>query len=344
MKAAVLKGKQNMVYDDVPDAKCEKGGLLLEMEAVGLCGSDMRTIRTGHATLDFPFILGHENIGKIIEVGEGVKGYKTGERVIVNPVIPCGTCHYCERGLQNLCDHRLTYGHEIYGGFAKYLSIPKIGVDHGQILKLREDNKSEEMVVVELLSSVVNAQEYANVSLGDNVVIIGAGPIGCLHTEVARLNGAKNIIMANRSEERLERSKQFSGTHFVNTSKEDLKQVVMDITDGLGADVLIVCAPAGEPIENGIDCLRKRGRLVIFGGLPKDNPYAKLNSNTIHYREIAVLGSFSTTNATFERAFDIASHNMVNMNIVTDVLPLEEINVGIEKLANAQALKVVLKP
>lgn len=344
MKALVLEDKEKVVYKDVPKPECPKDGILLKIDVVGLCGSDVRTYSSGVNGLDFPFILGHENIGIIEEIGEEVEGYKVGERVIVNPVIPCGNCYYCEKGMQNLCNTRLTYGHHLHGGFAEYMLIPGIGVQRGQILKIPEGVKSEDMVVVELLSSVVNSQELVNVTLGDTVVIIGAGPLGCLHSEIARLRGAKNIIMANRSEARLEKSKPFSGTHFVNTSKEDLKEKVMEITDGMGADVVINATPASKTIEDGIHLLRKQGKLLIFGGLPKDNPTVNLDGNLLHYSEIQVIGGFSTTPDSFRKAFEVVAKGMINANLVSHILPLKDMEKGVKMLKSGEALKVVLKP
>lgn len=345
MKALVLEDKEKVVYKEVETPKCPKDGMILKIDAVGLCGSDVRTYSNGVKGLDFPFILGHENIGIITEIGEEVSdGYEIGERVIVNPVIPCGKCYYCQKGLQNVCQTRLTYGHHLHGGFADYMLVPREGIEHGQIIKVPDGVKSEDMVVVELLSSAVNAQEFANVGLCDTVVIYGAGPLACLHSEVARLRGAKNIIIANRSQARLDKAKKFSGTKYVNTSNEDLKAIVMDITNGLGADVVINSTPATKPIEEGVHLLRKQGKMVIFGGLPKDNPYIKLDGNLLHYSEIQVIGGFSTTTESFKKAFDIVAGGMINANLVTHILPLKDMEKGVKLLKSGEALKVVLKP
>ena len=340
----MLEDIEKAVYKDISDPVCEKGGFVMKIDAVGLCGSDVRTYSNGVGGLDFPFVLGHENVGTITEVGEEYEGFEIGDRVIVNPVIPCGNCWFCEKGMQNLCSTRLTYGHHLRGGFAEYMSVPEMGVKRGQILKIPEGVKSEDVVVVELLSSAVNAQKLAGTSLGDTVVIIGCGPLGCLHSEVARLRGAKNIIMANRSQKRLDEAKRFSGTRFVNTSEEDLKEVVMEITDGLGADIVINATPATKPIEEGVYLLRKGGKLVIFGGLPKTDPYIRIDANLLHYSEINIVGGFSTTPDSFRKAFDIVATGMIDKSIVSHVLPLKEMARGVEMLKKGEAFKVVLKP
>lgn len=344
MKAVVLEGIEKAVYKDIERPKCDPDGIVIKIDAVGLCGSDVRTYSNGVGGLDFPFVLGHENVGTVCETGKESEGFSIGDRVIVNPVIPCGKCFFCEKGMHNLCSNRLTYGHHLKGGFAEYMAVPGIGVKQGQILKLADDVKSEDVVVVELLSSVVNAQKLAGTSLGDTVVIIGCGPLGCLHSEIARLRGAKNIIMANRSRKRLDHSRKFSGTHFVNTSEESLRDAVMDVTGGLGADIVINATPATKPIEEGVYLLRKGGKLVIFGGLPKDSPCITLDANLLHYSEINVVGGFSTTNESFRKAFEIVSAGLIKADIVSHVLPLKDMEKGVKMLKRGEAFKVILKP
>lgn len=345
MKALVLKGLSEVSYEEVPTPKCPSDGLLLKIDSVGLCGSDIRTYGFGHAHVTYPCILGHENVGTIVEVGKDVKGFSQGERIIVNPVLPCGKCWYCQNGLQEICADRLTYGHEIQGGFAEYMVVPGIGLERGQVIKLPEHVSSDEIVVVELLSSVINAQELAKIGLGDTVVIIGTGPIGCLQSEVARLRGAKQIIMADLNDERLEMCKKFSGTHFVNSSKQDLIEEVLKITDGFGADVCIVAAPSAQAHQQGLQLLRKQGRLVIFGGLNKDNPWSTMDGNLIHYNELQVIGTFAYGPSNFKKAFDLVANKMVNLEGFTIMpVPLKDMEKGVQLVKDGKALKVVLKP
>nr|WP_281350124.1 zinc-binding dehydrogenase [Alkalibaculum sporogenes] len=201
------------------------------------------------------------------------------------------------------------------------------------------------MVIVELLSSVINSQEYANVTLGETIAIFGTGPIGCLHAEIAKLRGAKDIIMIDINDNRLELSKKFSGTKFINSAKVDIVKEIMDYTNGFGVDAAIIATPAIESQAQGLDILRKRGRLVIFGGVSSENPYTTLNSNTIHYNEIAVLGSFAYGPNNFQKAFDIVCNKMINTDgFITHKLPLSKVEEGIAEVKAGNALKVVLKP
>lgn len=346
MKALLLTGKAQVEYKEIKTPQCPEDGLLIKIESVGLCGSDVRTYFHGHHELKYPQILGHENCGEIVEVGLKTKGYKKGERIIFHPAIPCNKCYYCKKGLHTLCvGEKKIYGSHIPGGFAEYMIIPGIGVENGQILKVPENIKSEEIIIVELLSSIINSQEYANVTLGETVVIIGTGPIGCLQSEIARLRGAKQIIMIDINKKRLEMSKSFSGTHFINSIEEDPISKVMELTDGFGADVVIAANPSVESQAQGLEMLRKRGRLVIFGGVSKDNPYTKFDSNKIHYKEIAILGAYGYSQVQFKTAFDIIVNGMINTKgFVTHTLPLKEMEKGVELIKSGEAIKVVLKP
>ena len=123
-----------------------------------------------------------------------------------------------------------------------------------------------------------------------------------------------------------------------------LEEKVMEITDGMGADVVINATPASKTIEDGIHLLRKQGKLLIFGGLPKDNPTVNLDGNLLHYSEIQVIGGFSTTPDSFRKAFEVVAKGMINANLVSHILPLKDMEKGVKMLKSGEALKVVLKP
>ncbi|HCX64510.1 MAG TPA: hypothetical protein DHN33_04795, partial [Eubacteriaceae bacterium] len=132
MQALVLEGKEDFQMREVEKPACPQDGLLVKVDSVGLCGSDVRTYFHGHHHIEYPVILGHENVGEIVEVGEEVENFVVGDRIIVNPVLPCNQCWYCKKGWQHMCSDRLTYGHHIQGGFAEYMAGPGIGLARGQ--------------------------------------------------------------------------------------------------------------------------------------------------------------------------------------------------------------------
>lgn len=346
MKAMVLTGKGQAEYTDVEKPKCPKDGMIIKVEAVGLCGSDVRTYLHGHSKVKYPAIIGHEISGTIAEIGEDVKaGWNVGDRVVVNPAIPCGKCYYCTHDdMSGLCENLIVYGSDIPGGFAQYMVVPGVGVEKGQILPVPDNVDPDEIIIVELLSSVIKAQEQLRVSLGDTVVIIGSGPIGCLHAQIAKLRGAINIVMVDLNQERLDMARKFGATHFVNSVKENVVEKVKNITDGRGADVVIVAAPTAEPHQQGLEMLRKEGRLSIFGGLNKDNPWTKLDGNLIHYNRLQIYGSYSYSFANFKQAYDLVIAGKINKDIVTHKISLKDMIEGVNLVRSGKALKVVLKP
>ncbi|HCX64067.1 MAG TPA: hypothetical protein DHN33_02495 [Eubacteriaceae bacterium] len=199
--------------------------------------------------------------------------------------------------------------------------------------------------MVELLSSVVSAQEYANVTLGETVVIIGAGPIGCLHAEIAKVRGAKEIIIVDINEKRLEMAKQFSVSKTILSSEINPVEQVLQWTEGFGADVVICATPVASTQSQGIDMLRKRGRLVIFGGVSAENPFTTLDSNKIHYNELAVMGAFAYGPVNFQKAFDLVAGKSIHTDgFITNIIPLQDVEKGIKAIRAGDALKVVMKP
>lgn len=345
MKALFLTGKCQVEYKEVPKPQCPEDGMLIKIDSVGLCGSDVRTYTVGHAKIKYPVILGHENAGIIEEVGPKVKGdWKVGDHVVANPAIPCGKCYYCVNKMPGLCDHLEVAGTSFSGGFAQYMVFPGSMVERGQIIKIPKDVDLEPMILVELLASVIKAQDCLKVGMGESVVIIGSGPIGCLHAQIAKLHGATKIIMADLNKERLEKCYGFGGTHFIVSSEENIVERVMEITEGRGADVVIVACPATEPHQQGLQMLRKEGRLSIFGGLNKDNPWSNMDANLIHYKRLTVQGAYSYSAAEFAKGYELIKAGKIDTNIITHKLPLSKMEDGVKAIRSGEAIKVVLKP
>lgn len=345
MKALYLTGKAQVELRDIPVPRCPDDGLLIKIDSVGLCGSDVRTYSVGSAKIDYPVILGHENAGYVEEVGKLVtQDYKVGDMVVANPAIPCGKCYYCVNKMPGLCDKLEVAGTSFSGGFAQYMAFPGPMLERGQIIRLPEDSDPEPMILAELLASVVKAQDDLKVGLGETVVIIGSGPIGCLHAQIAKLHGATTIVMADLNRERLELCHGFGGTHFVVSSEEDLVKRVMEITGGRGADVCISANPSAKPHQQGVEMLRKEGRLSLFGGLPKEDAMTTMDGNLIHYKRLRVIGAYSYSAADFAKGYALLDAGKIDTRIITHKLPLERMEDGVRAIQKGEAIKVVLKP
>ncbi|NTW71803.1 MAG: alcohol dehydrogenase catalytic domain-containing protein [Eubacteriaceae bacterium] len=344
MKALFLTGKAQVEYKEVPTPECPDDGLLLRVEAVGLCGSDVRNYTHGSTKITYPVVLGHENAGVVIEAGKDVKEYKVGDKLVLNPAIPCGKCYYCENDNRGLCENLKVVGTDVQGGFAQYMAIPGEMLERGQILRIPEGIAFEQVVLAELLSSVIHAQEMLEIGLNDTVVIVGSGPIGCLHSQIAKLRGATTIVMADINQERVDICRPFGATHFVNSAEVDLTKYVKDLTNGIGADVVIVAAPSAQPHQPALLMLKKEGRLSLFGGLSKDDPWTKLDGNLIHYHRLKVIGAYSYSPCDFQKGFDLLAGGHINMDLITHKLPLKDMEEGVKLIQTGKALKVVLLP
>mgnify|MGYP001045791421 CR=1 FL=1 len=343
MKAAVFEGIGKIVVKEVNIHKCEDDGILVKVEACGICGSDIRNYHSGLKIDIKEQIMGHEIAGIIEEVGGKIKKFRIGDKVAIAPDVGCGECYYCKRGFSNLClNHRLI-GTHWPGGFAQFIYLPGEIINHGIINHKPEGLSFEEATISEPASSVVACQEYNDISLGNTVVIIGDGPIGCLHLEVARARGASKIIMVGLT--RLDIVKKFNPDYLIDAASQDPVKEVLKITNGLGANFAIIANPVAKTQEQGVEMVRKRGRIIIFGGLPKDKPITTLNSNLIHYNELTVVGAFSYPVYAHEKALNLIALKKINAKSYIDkIVPLEEIEKGIKYAEQGKVLKIVVNP
>jgi L-iditol 2-dehydrogenase len=343
VKAAVFLGPGNIEVQEVPEPQVGPGEVLVKVAACAICGTDVRIYQFGHPHVTPPQITGHEIAGEIVAVGEGVEGYRVKDKVAVVTVISCGRCRFCRRGLQNLCPEQKYIGYDYPGGFAEFMKMPREGVVRGNLLVLPQDMDLLEASLVEPLSCVINGQSYLHIGLGETVLIIGAGPIGCMHVAMAKNHGAGKIILADISDERLKLAQRIQADVYINPQKENLKERVLALTEGLGADVVIVAASSGSAQEEALELVAPRGRISLFGGLPKDKPTITFNSNIVHYREVGVFGVFASHASQYEEAARLIHAKRVPVrDLVTHVLPLEDVVEGIELVKSGKALKAVI--
>ncbi|SHJ58057.1 zinc-dependent dehydrogenase [Propionispora hippei] len=345
MKAAVYRGTEQMEVEEMEKPVIQPGTILLKVKACAICGGDLRTFRHGHAAIKPPIVLGHETAGEIVEVADDVTGFQIGERVIVAPGIGCTICSYCSSGWQNMCYSRKTIAHHYNGGFAEYMLIPAGAVRANNINRIPAEVTYLEASLAEPLACVLNGQENMNISLGDTVAVIGAGPIGCMHAEVARARGAGKVFLINRSATRLEAAKAFGFDAYIDLSKTDGLQAVLDLTGGIGANVVIVTAGTAEAQQLGISMASKMGKVCLFAGLPKNTPTIELDANFIHYRQITIYGTFSSAPRHNALALEMIRSGKVSAKkLLTHVVPLGKIRTGMDCIDDRSAMRVAVSP
>ncbi|MBT9171122.1 MAG: D-arabitol-phosphate dehydrogenase [Actinobacteria bacterium] len=345
MKAAVLQNLGNMEFTEVEDPKCEAEGLVVKVMASAICGTDLKIYRHGHAWITLPWILGHENAGVVAEIGSGVTGWKIGDRVAVGCIMPCNDCYFCNQGWHTSCQNTRGISYHYPGGFAEYMAIPPEALKCGLVQRIPDNLSFAEAAVAEPLSCVINGQEIIDMHLGDQVVIIGMGTIGCLHALLAKSRGAVKVIGADVLESKRDLVGIFGVDVYINSSQEDLVKRVMEETDGLGATTVIVACSVGKAQEQALSLVRSRGRICFFGGLPKDRPFVNINSNIIHYKEVSVHGAFSSSPRQYQLALDLIISGKIKVKeFITHTFPLQDISEALKMAEKEESLKVVLEP
>ena len=260
--------------------------------------------------------------------------------------IPDGTCPDCLAGHQAICPNQLSMGYQFPGGFADYMIVPREVLAVDGVTRIPDDLTFAEASLAEPLACVLNGQELARVGEGDTVVVIGSGPIGCLHVRLARARGAARVILIDLNPDRLAAAAALVHPDLtVATEAQDPVAAVLDATDGRGADVVITAAASGAAQEQGLRMLARRGRLSLFGGLREGRPDITVDANLVHYRELTLVGVNGSTPAHNKRALELIASGAVPVaDLITHRLPLDDVLDAIEIVARGEAIKVTIEP
>ena len=345
MKAARLYEAQKIVLEEVDKPKPGPNEMLLKVKAAAVCGTDLRIYKFGHFKVPqgTKRVLSHEFSGEIAEVGSAVKGYSVGMRVAVIPNIGCGGCAQCMKGYNQLCPDYEAFGISLDGGFQEYMLIPQEAIIRGNIVEIPENMSFVEAALVEPFSCVYSSYRMINVSPGDTVLVIGAGPIGACHVMMSALAGASKIIVADISDSRLEQIKSFGVDVLVNSAEKDLKEAVMAETGGAGMDVVITANSVPEIQTLALELAAIRGRVCLFGGMPKGKEMVPLNTNLIHYKELQVVATTGSSIVDYLQAFKIAASGKIALgDIATGRFPLEDIQAAFDYAASGAGMKACI--
>ena len=345
MQAVILEDVGKLSVETVDKPKCPAGGILIKVEACAICATDVKVFRYGHRLIKPPRITGHELAGVIVEAGKEINQYREGERVTVAPAVPCSECYYCRRGRQAMCAEPTAIGYHYDGGFAEYMAVPPRAVRNDCVNVLADNVSFEEAALTEPLAAVVHCQEVSQVDLGDTVVIIGAGPLGCMHAWVARSHGAATVVMVDISSERLKMSHIAEADLYIDASKEDATKRVLEETEGRGAEVVIVACSSGKAQEQALDTVCPGGKVNFFGSLPKGNSIINIDGNIIHYKECLVSGSQGSAPRHNRLALDLIAKGIIKTGrLISHRLPLAEYLKGIAIVEQGAGMKVVILP
>ncbi len=346
MKAAIYNSPGDYMTGEVQDPHCPTKGLLIKVLACGLCGSDLRTLQSGHHRVKPPFVIGHEISGEVIERGADCAGdWKVGDKIAISPVVYCNRCVFCRDGIYELCTDHKEIGQAWPGGFAEYIAADKELLLNGSIQMIPGGVDPVHATVAEPLSSCLNAQEKVNIKMGEMVVVIGAGPVGTLHMVLAQKKGAYPVVVADIDPFRLEYNNAYRPDHVINASEDELVEKVFEISDGKGAEVVIAANSVPDTLVQAVKMTKKGGRVVIFGGLPADQACPPVNMNIVHYNALQLTGTTIFAPRHHRMALKlVASDKGLAEQVISHVLPLTAFAEGVDLALAGKARKVVFVP
>ena len=342
MKAAMLYGVRDLRVEDVEIPEVGYGEVLVKIKAATTCGTDLKIYRRGYVpgVISYPTVFGHEWAGVIVKVGEGVENFKPGMRVRAGNSAPCMSCSMCKEGKYNLCENRVW----LWGAYAEYIKVPR-EIVWLNMQEIPSHLSFEEAAITEPLACVIHGASKAGIKIGDVVAIIGAGPIGILHLQVAKRMGAAETIIIDLVEERLEMAEKFGADHTVNARKENVIETVRKLTNGLGADVVVEAVGLPQTWMQALKMVKRGGTVLEFGGCPPDTKI-EIETQRIHYDEITLLGTFHATPTEFNTALKmIASGAIDAKNMITRRMKLEDIMEAFNILEKSKReLKIAIIP
>lgn len=345
MKAAILTRIGEIVFTETPKPTSSDSEILVHVKAATICGTDLRIIR-GEKTqgVRIPLIIGHEFSGEVVEIGKDVDHFSPGDRVCVDPVLSCGQCFYCLHGMENVCLNRKAIGYEYDGCFAEYVRIPAGFIKSGNVQIVPQGVSWVAGALAEPLGCCLNGQRKLDLSLGDTVAVIGAGPIGLMHSMLAKASGAGKVIVSEPNEKRRETALKFGADLLVDPIRESLEEVVLAKTNGIGADVVILAIGNPQLANIVLKLARKGGRISLFAGFSKGDMPA-MDVNMIHYNELAVFGASALQRRDLKKSLDMMERKLVEVDeLVSHTFTLENILEAVALAESGEAIKVALTP
>lgn len=336
MKAAVVHGKNDIRIEEYPTPTADAGELVVRTRVSGICATDIKTLLGQGLPKELPTILGHEVVGEIAEIGTGVDGFVVGDRVAVYPIAVCGKCEYCRKGRHNLCDQEFGLAHGIEGGFAEYVRLPRQIVEIGGVVKLADDLPFEKAVLAEPLSCAYASLNACRVQGGDQVVILGAGPMGLMHLKLAKYLGA-TVTIVDILPERLAIATEMGADHCINSATSDHIAEIKDITGGKGAAAVIASLGIPSVVEENLKLTAKGGTFNIFGGPPAGQNIS-VDPRWLHYMEITLTGTFACSPDDFKHCLELIRTEAITVSdLVSDTFSLDTFLDAVER-AKAQKM------
>ena len=336
MKAMVLERPNQMALQTVDDLHPRLGEVLIKTTHAGICGTDTK-IYEGKIPANYPLVMGHEIVGEIVD-GDTNEVAKRGARVLVDPVLYCGSCFHCKQGETNLCPNGGIMGREVNGGFADYC-IAKTS----HIYPLPEQLDSKTGAAIQVLTTVMHAQNKGDVVTGDAVVVSGLGVTGLMHIQLAKARGAKVVVGTSRNAHKREIALALGADYAVGHG-EEAKKTILEVTEGIGADIVIECVGNLSMLAEAVELARLGGKVIPFGIYPSGQ--AELPFYDFYFKELQIINVRAAKGSDFSSCINLVSAGEVDLEaLITHSLPYTELNSAIRMLMEPsdERIKVILE-
>ena len=336
MKAMLLGAPNKVGLEEVENPTADDGNSVVRITHSGVCGTDLK-IFSGGIPANYPLIMGHEMIGEVTQAGDSTSP-KVGSRVIVDPVLYCGECFHCNIGQTQLCPNGGLIGRDQDGGFAEYVAVPPKNV-----FAMPDKITNQEAPLIQVLTTVMHAQQMASVSINDTVVVLGLGVGGLLHVQLAKARGAKTIIGITRSKWKREVAESIGAD--ITLEPNDLtKQLVLEATNGIGADLVIESAGKLSVLAQAMDLVRLGGRVLGYG--IHTNTEGALPFYDMYFKEIQFINARAATDKDFSACLEMFESGKINLNpLISDILPLDQLGKAMEMVGTdaPQRMKIIME-
>ncbi len=348
MKAQVFRGVNQLSYEEIPVPELARDEVLVQVQVVGLCQSDIKKIR--YPLYEPPRIFGHETAGTIAAVGADAQAWQVGQRVVVLHHIPCMHCGYCLNDNFSMC--------EVYknitttagftpsgGGFAEYVKVPGHIVQHGGLIPIPDTVSFEQASFVEPTNCCLKAVKKAQIAPGQTVLVTGAGPIGLMFIMLVNYFGAR-AIATDLIPARIDKALEVGATAAFDARDPDLGAKIKQLTGGMGVDTSLLAVPSEKAFFQALDCTRKGGKILFFAEFP-DELEIPINPNILYRREIDLMGSYSSSYRVQALAADIVFNHRIDVDaLVSDRYSLQDLAAAVERAIapTPETYKILIYP
>lgn len=338
MLAVTFDKKQKLKLTELPTPEIKDDEVLLKVDVCGVCGSDLVKIKKN--LVPDGTVLGHEIVGTIVEVGDQVRKWTKGQKVVVAHHVPCLNCYFCKSGNFSMCV-QFKNTNIMPGGFAEYIKLSRVHLEQTTFLIPKCTISDHELALTEPLACCIRAVNRAQVSTSNSVLICGLGSIGIILGKLCMEKGSFTLG-CDLLNERINLSKEMLAIHDgCIANLPELKSWILNKTEGRGVDTVFLASGSEKSLGDALALVRSGGKIIVFSSIPKEEGFF---NNEIYYRELAIIGSYSPSPIALKEAYQLIITGKIKLKkLITDIIPLKELPNEIDKCFNNKSVKMMIE-